>query len=450
MPYILNSEKDTREMLKTIGIADAGALFAHLPKGIKLDDGLDLPKGLSELEAKKRIQGLASKNKTVDHYNSFLGAGYYDHYVPSAVNFILSHSNFLTAYTPYQPECSQGILQAIYEYQSYICLLTGMDVSNASMFDGASAAAEGGLMALRVTRKNKIVVAGNIHPEYRKVLNTYLSGMPFKVVDVALDSSGLLNIAALNNAIDADTGVCLFQSPNFFGLIEDIAKLSALAKERGVLTVMATNPISLGLLKAPGVMGIDIVCGEGQPLGGSLNFGGPGFGFLAAKESCLRQMPGRIVGRTKDRNGKSAYCLTLAAREQHIRRDKATSNICSNQSLNAITAAVYLSVLGKNGFKAVAYNSSSNAQYLYDRLTQMRGVRLPYGKAFFNEFVWECDDVLMVLNKLKEKGIIGGYYLGNDFTQYKNAVLTCCTEKKTKNEMDDFINTLALILHGQH
>jgi len=448
MPYILNGDKDVKEMLKTVGVRTVDELYSHLPDAIKLREGVDLPKGLSELDTRRKVTALAEKNKTLGRYNSFLGAGYYDHYVPSAVNFLISHSNFLTAYTPYQPECSQGILQAIYEYQSYICLLTGMDVSNASMFDGASSAAEAVLMALRISRKQKIVVAGLLHPEYAQVLNTYLSGLNLKVVEVPAAANGAIDLKALQGALDSDTGVCLFQSPNFFGLIEDIEKISALAKANNTLTVMATNPMSLGLLKAPGTLGVDIVCGEGQPLGGSLNLGGPGFGFLAAKNDCLRQMPGRIVGKTKDRDGRTAYCLTLAAREQHIRREKATSNICSNQSLNAITAAVYLSVLGKEGFKSAAANSCANAQYLYKRLKEMRGVSLPYSNLFFNEFVWTTENAINILNRLKEKGIVGGYYLGKDFVNHKNAVLSCCTEKKSKEEIDTFINTLALILHG--
>jgi glycine dehydrogenase subunit 1 len=231
-------------------------------------------------------------------------------------------------------------------------------------------------------------------------------------------------------------------------LIEDIEKICALAKANNILTAMAVNPMSLGLLRSPGELGVDIVCGEGQPLGGALNLGGPGFGFLAAKNDCLRQMPGRIVGKTKDREGRIAYCLTLAAREQHIRREKATSNICSNQSLNAITAAVYLSVVGKDGFKSAAVNSCANAQYLYKRLKEMRGVTLPYGNLFFNEFVWTTENAVNILNRLKEKNIIGGYYLGNDFANQRNAVLSCCTEKKSKEEIDIFVNTLALILHG--
>jgi len=448
MPYILNTDKDVKEMLKAVGARTLDDLYSHLPAEIKLRDGVDLAKGLSELDTRRRVSSLAAKNKTLGQYNSFLGAGYYDHYVPSAVNFLISHSNFLTAYTPYQPECSQGILQAIYEYQSYICLLTGMDVSNASMFDGASSAAEAVLMALRISRKSKIVVAGAIHPEYRRVLATYVSGLSFRVVEAPAAANGMIDLKELPGVFDGDTGVCLFQSPNFFGLIEDVEKICALAKANNILTAMAVNPMSLGLLKSPGELGVDIVCGEGQPLGGTLNLGGPGFGFLAAKNDCLRQMPGRIVGKTKDRDGRIAYCLTLAAREQHIRREKATSNICSNQSLNAITAAVYLSVMGKEGFKAAAMNSCANTQYLYKRLKEMRGVALPYGNLFFNEFVWTTENAVNILNRLKEKGIIGGYYLGNDFTNQKNAILSCCTEKKSKEEIDTFVNTLALILHG--
>jgi glycine dehydrogenase subunit 1 len=303
-------------------------------------------------------------------------------------------------------------------------------------------------MALRISRKFKIVLAGAIHPEYRRVLTTYLSGLNFTVVEVVASGNGVIDLKELQGAIDVDTGVCFFQSPNFFGLIEDVEKICTSAKAKSILTAMAVNPVSLGLFKSPGELGVDIVCGEGQPLGGTLNLGGPGFGFLAAKNDCLRQMPGRIVGKTKDREGRIAYCLTLAAREQHIRREKATSNICSNQSLNAIIAAVYLSVVGKEGFRAAAVNSCANAQYLYKRLKEMRGVSLPYSNIFFNEFIWTTENAVNILNRLKEKNILGGYYLGNDFTNHKNSILSCCTEKKSKEEIDSFVNTLALILHG--
>ena len=374
MAYILNTSKDIKQMLKAIGVNSVDELYSHLPDEIKLQDYLDIPAGLSEYEVKKALTLLSEKNTALDRFNSFLGAGCYDHYVPAALSYILSHSQFLTAYTPYQAECSQGILQAIYEYQSYMCLLTGMDISNASLFDGASATAEAVLMALRLTGKKKIIVCGMVHPEYRQTLDTYLSGFDFTVKEVKYGRDGLINLQVLSDEVDEDTACCLFQSPNFFGLIENIEEVVSLAQKVKALTVMVTNPMSLVILKDPASLGVDIVCGDGQPLGGSLNFGGPSFGFLAAKKEYTRQMPGRVVGKTVDKSGKEAYCLTLQTREQHIRREKATSNICSNQSLNAIGAAIYLSLMGREGIKEVAMNSFSNAQYLYQRLTEMRGV----------------------------------------------------------------------------
>ena len=316
MPYILNGAKETQEMLKTIGAKSTDELFASIPFSVRLKNGLGLEAGLSELEVKKHVTALARENKTLDSFNSFLGAGYYDHYVPSAVNFILSHSQFLTAYTPYQAECSQGILQAIYEYQSYICILTGMDVSNASMFDGASSVAESALMAMRLTRRSKIVVAGSLHPEYLQVLNSYLTGIDNKAHVVDFCKEGHVDFNLLKDAVDGQTAAVIIQTPNFFGIIEDTHNIVTIAKSAGALTIAVVNPMSLGVLNSPAQWGVDIICGEGQPLGGSLNFGGPGFGFMAAKKDHLRQMPGRIVGRTKDTQGRTAYCLTLQAREQ--------------------------------------------------------------------------------------------------------------------------------------
>lgn len=423
-------------------------LYSLVPSKIKPDSPLNIPDGKSEQEVKRIVKELSNKNTPLDKFNSFLGAGCYDHYIPAALPFILSRSQFLTAYTPYQAECSQGILQTIYEYQSFLCLLTGMDVSNASLLDGASAFAEAILMSLRITKRRKVLLVGIIHPEYKETLYTYLSGLDFIIGEVDLGDDGLVDMEALKRTIDNDTAACVFSSPNFFGLIEDIEGLVAMAKANGTLTVMDTNPLSLSIFKEPGLLGVDIVCGDGQPLGGSLNFGGPSLGFLTARKDYLRQMPGRIVGKTKDLEVKDAYCLTLQVREQHIRREKATSNICSNQSLNAIAAAIYLSLMGGEGIKDVALYSLSNTQYLYQRLKEIRGVKLPYSSCVFNEFVWEVEDAPRIIETLYKKNIIAGYYLGNKFSQHKNSILSCCTEKKSKEEIDNFVNTLAEVLHG--
>ncbi len=448
MPYILNTDEDLRKMLKVVGVSSIDKLYSSIPSRIRLGNPLNIPKGCSEQEVRKAVKGLSEQNTTVNKLNSFLGAGCYDHYIPAALSFILSRSQFVTAYTPYQAECSQGILQTIYEYQSFLCLLTGMDVSNASMLDGASSFAEAVLMSLRITKRRKIILAGVIHPEYRKTLYTYLAGFDFIIEEVSLRDNGLVNREALERTLNEDTAVCAFSSPNFFGLIENAEDLAAIASAKGALTVMITNPLSLALFKEPGSLGMDIVCGDGQPLGGSLGLGGSSFGFLTARKDYLRQMPGRIVGKTKDSEGKDAFCLTLQTREQHIRREKATSNICSNQSLCAITAAIYLSLVGREGLKEAALYSLNNTQYLYRRLKQVRGVKIPYLPQVFNEFVWETEDAWRVKDELYKRNIIIGYYLGDKFSQHKNGILSCCTEKKSKEDIDNFVNTLAEVLHG--
>ena len=448
MPYILNTKKDFQLMLKEIGISSIDQLYSQIPSQIKLNTSLNLGDGLSEFEVKKRLKSLALKNSTVDKFNSFLGAGCYDHYIPAALETILSRSEFLTAYTPYQPESSQGILQAIYEYQSFICLLTGMEVTNASLFDGASGLAEAVLMALRISKRKKIILAGAHHPEYIQTLETYLGGFNFILERIKPAQDGLIDLAALKLAVDSDTACCVIQSPNFFGLVENVKEAVDLAKKEKALSIMVTNPLSLAILKEPAALGIDIVCGDGQPFGTNLNFGGPSFGFLATKNEHLRQLPGRIAGKTQDKEGKEAFCLTMQAREQHIRREKATSNICSNHSLNAIGAAIYLSLLGSQGLKMAALSSFNNTQYLYQRLKEIRGVNIPYPSRVFNEFVWEADNAPDIINKLYDKNIIAGYYLGELFPEYKNKILSCCTEKKNKEDIDNFINALAEVLHG--
>lgn len=448
MPYILNTQKDIKDILKFLGLSSVEELFKQIPEQLKLKNALNLHKGLSEYETKNVLMGLADKNISVDRCNSFLGAGVYDHYIPAVLSYILSMPQFLTAYTPYQAECSQGILQVLYEYQTYICLLTGMDVSNASLFDGASALSEAVLMALRMNKKNKILISKNIHPEYKETLKTYLSGLGFIINEVGFNNNGVVDNQSLFECLDDNVSCFAFQSPNFFGLIENVRELVKEVKGKGVIPIMVTNPLSLAILKEPGMLGVDIVCGDGQPLGGNLNFGGPSFGFLAVEGKYIRQMPGRIVGKTIDEEGKEAYCLTLQTREQHIRREKATSNICSNQSLNAIGAAVYLSLLGKEGFRDAALYSFSNVQYLYKRLKEIRGIKVPFKPRVFNEFIWEVEDAPIIIEKLYKRNIIPGYYLGDKFPQFKNCILSCCTEKKNKKNVDSFINAVAEVLHG--
>lgn len=442
MPYILNTEAQIKEMLEVIGVSSVEDLYSQIPFEIKLKEPLNLPRGLSEFEVKKKIEALSEKNTPLRKFNSFLGAGCYDHYVPAALPFILSQPQFLTAYTPYQAECSQGILQAIYEYQTYMCILTGMDISNASLLDGASALAEAVLMALRITQRKKIIVLKTIHPEYRQTLKAYLSGLDFKLQEADFGEDGFINIPLLEKLIDNDTACFAFQNPNFFGLIEETGKTVEILKRRGVLAIMAANPLSLAFLKDPFSLGVNIVCGDGQPLGGNLNFGGPSFGFLATRKDYVRQVPGRIVGKTEDKEGKPAYCLTLQTREQHIRREKATSNICSNQSLQVIGAAVYLSLMGKDGIKRTANNSFNNAHYFYSQLKSLKGVTVPFSDKFFHEFVWEVKNAKKVINKLYKRKIIAGYHMEKFHPRFKDRILSCCTEKKSKEDIDSFVDAL--------
>ncbi len=447
MPYILNTDTDTKQMLKTVRAASVDDLFKRIPSQIRLAGPLNIPQGVSEMEAQARLEKLSEKNARLSSFNSFLGAGCYDHYVP-AVSGLLSGSPFVTAYTPYQAECSQGTLQAIYEYQTYLCILTGMDVSNASLLDGASALAEAALMALRLSGRRKIIIAGMIHPEYEKTLRTYVSGFDFEIETLAPSSQGIADLPALKQALDARAGCLIVQSPNFFGLIEEAEQCAAMARAAGAVMVMVTNPLSLAVFKEPAALGVDIVCGDGQPLGGNLNFGGPSFGFLATKNEFLRQIPGRIVGKTTDAAGNTAFCLTLQTREQHIRREKATSNICSNHSLNVIAALLYLALMGRQGLLDAAVYSMSNTRCLYKRLKEVRGVSIPFAPNFFNEFLWEVNDAQAVLDQLRRKRIIAGYFIGNHLRNFPNGIISCCTEKKMKSDIDLFVNTLGEILHG--
>ena len=440
MSYILNTKEDIKEMLKIIGKNSLEDLFSHLPKEIILNKPLNLGDGLSEQEVKEKIKKLSLKNKPISEYNSFLGGGLYDHYIPSAVKYLSSLPEFTTAYTPYQAECSQGILQAIYEYQSYICLLTGLDVSSASLLDGASSFAEAVLMALRINKRNEIIISSLIHPEYERTLRTYLSGFNFKIKKVGFTESGNLNLKELENLINKDTSLIAFQSPNFLGYIEDVENIVHLAKSIGALSVMITNPLSLVILKEPAKFGVDIACGEGGFLGGDLNFGGSCFGFLATKNEYVRQIPGRLVGRTTDLDGNISFCLTLQTREQHIRREKATSNICSNSSFNAIRAAIYLSLLGKDGLYKVALYSLNLAHYLYKRLKEIKYISFPFGGYFFNEFTYRIKDSKKFFRKLYKKKIIPGLLL--DKFNFGDCILISCTEKKTKEDIDNFISTI--------
>lgn len=449
MSYIPHTEKDIQEMLKVIGVEFVENLFKTIPDNLRIKKPLNLPTPLSEQELIQEMTTLSKKNATVEEYVSFLGAGSYNHYIPSVVNHLISRSEFYTAYTPYQPEISQGTLQAIFEYQTLICQLTGMEIANASMYDGASATAEAVLMARRINNRSKVILSSAIHPEYREVVNTYLSrnGDNIKEVFYCTETGRTLP-EAIGKLLDKDTSCVVIQQPNFFGSIEDIKAISEVVhKNNSILIVAITEPISLGLLKPPAELGTDIVVGEGQAFGNGLNFGGPYLGFFATSEKYLRQMPGRLVGQTADKNGKRGYVLTMATREQHIRREKATSNICTNEGLCALSAAIYLTALGKNGLMEIARLNLSKAQYLKNKLKDIKCIKSAFTAPTFNEFVIEVEkEPDAMLKTLLKKGMIAGLPLKRIYSELSKHILICITEMNTKGQMDELVERLGKIV----
>jgi glycine dehydrogenase subunit 1 len=433
MTYTPNPPQVVQEMLEAMGLRDINELFIDIPEELHLSRELDLGESLSELELRKKMNELAGKNVSIDDYPSFLGAGAYDHYIPAVVEHVLSRSEFVTAYTPYQAELSQGVLQSIFEYQSMICSLTGMEVSNASMFDGGSSLAEACSLAVDATRRKKILAAGTINPRYLEVLHTYAHGKGIEVVTIS-DHDGLFDADEMIKMIDKDTAAAVIQFPNFYGFLEpEIEKLEAAVHKVKGLLIMAVDPISLGILKPPADWGADIAVGEGQSLGNPLSFGGPYLGFFAVNKKLMRRVPGRLVGETKDLDGKRAFVLTLQAREQHIRREKASSNICSNEALCALAATVYLSIVGPKGLGSIAVRCHELACYARSRL-QDAGFSL-YQVPFFKEFPVRLSDPLAANRALLKEGIIGGYELGD-------ALLFAFTEKRTKKEIDKMVDVL--------
>ncbi len=446
MPYTPHTPEQVQEMLRAIGIASVDELFSGIPQGKLLARNLRLPNFLTEDKILRIIDALCAQNMTTKELNSFLGAGCYEHFIPSLVGYITSKPEFSTAYTPYQPEVSQGTLQAIYEYQSFICLLTGMDVTCASLYDGASALAEAVLMALRIRGQKKIYVSTLVHPEYRQVLGTYGKGIPLKLIDIPYQTDGTFDHEYLAGKIDNDTAAVILQRPNFFGIIEDTKKIAEICHQYGALMIEVVNPLALSVLGLPQEYGVDIVVGDGQPLGQGLHFGGPSFGFLATKTEFVRKIPGRVVGRTIDKDGKEGFVLTLQAREQHIRRQHATSNICSNQSLNALAACVYLACLGEEGFRNVGEACLQNAHYLMKSLTRIPGIRLPFSGPCFNEFVISCEQSNSIYKKLLRRGVLFGFPLRKFYPELKNHLLLSVTELKTQEAMDSAIHILQEIL----
>lgn len=446
MRYIPHTLQDTVEMLREIGINQVDELFADIPQSIKFKGNLNVPGPLSELELARHVNSLAQKNITVDQYVNFRGAGAYQHYIPSAVRHILLRSEFYTAYTPYQAEISQGLLQAIFEYQSMICQLTGMDAANASMYDGASAMAEGALMACAATRRTKVLVSKTVHPEYREVLHTYARGPQLQVEEVDI-SQGCTDHTHLKELLDKDVAAVIIQQPNFFGALEDLAPLTQATHELKALLITCVDPVAMGLINSPGSYGADIVVGEGQGLGIPLSYGGPYLGFMACTNKLTRRMPGRMVGQTVDKQGQRAFVLTLQAREQHIRREKATSNICSNQALCALAATVHLSLLGQHGLRQVAEQCLKKAHYTHQQITGLQGFEPVWSAPFFKEFVVKVPVSVGEINQhLMDQGIIGGLDLGEYYPELKNHMLFCVTEVHTKRD----IHRLVTVLGGIH
>lgn len=433
--YLPMTQHDRDVMLKTLGNTSTEQLFSDIPEEVRMHRPLDLPKGLSEWELFSTFKALANRNQKLDEVISFLGAGAYQHYIPSVVEAVVSRSEFYTAYTPYQPEISQGILQAIFEYQSLTATLFGMQAANASLYDVQTAVGEAALMACSYTRKNRVVISQTVHPESSAVLSVYARGQKTDIVQTSMIDFQT-DLDALEQVLSDDVAACIIQYPNFFGNIEDVRKIADMAHACGALLIVSCNPIAMGLLEAPGVLGADIVVADGQSLGNSLSFGGPYVGMIATTKELLRKLPGRIVGETKDSEGKRGFVLTLQAREQHIRREKASSNICSNQALNALAASVYLSYLGKQGLIEVASLCLKKAHYAADMFAKA-GFALVSSGPFFHEFVIDLgQNSEHILDTLTQEGIFLGYPLQTVFPELQGHVLIAITEVNTKAQID--------------
>jgi glycine dehydrogenase subunit 1 len=432
MSYTPHTPEEIREMLAAIGVGSIGDLFRPIPEELRVRS-FDLPPGISEFEMMARLQEMAAQNGRVV---PFVGGGYYDHVIPAAVDHLAGRSEFYTAYTPYQPEVSQGALQALFEYQSAICSLTGLEASNASLYDGGTALAEAAMMALRVTGRDRVILDGAINPFHRAIVRTYLANLPVETVELP-PANGMTNRQALDGMLDGRCAAVMVQNPTFFGCVADYSDLAAQVHKSGALLVSTVYAVSLGILKTPGEMDVDIAVGDGQNLGNHLSFGGPAFGFIAAKKQYIRNMPGRIVGETVDREGRRGFVLTLQAREQHIKRHKATSNICSNQSLCALRGLIFLVSLGKRGLVELARLNRDKAEYAKRALAAVRGVTIPFNGPTFNEFSIRlpkrADDVVA---SLLQRGIAAGVPLGSYYPGEENSLVVTVTEKRTREEID--------------
>ncbi|MCE5248898.1 aminomethyl-transferring glycine dehydrogenase subunit GcvPA [bacterium] len=446
MRYLPHTEDSIATMLESVGAKTLDDLFSHLPGDCVMKGPLNLPAAMNEWELNRHMDALASTMCAMPDCTAFLGAGCYEHYVPTVVSNLLGRSEFLTAYTPYQPEVSQGTLQGIYEYQTLVCRLLGMEVANASMYDGASALAEAVLMAFRITRKRKVALSRAVHPLYRDVVKTYLTPLGFEIVEIPFGEDGRTDLAAIQNT--SDLAAVAVQSPNFFGCVEDLTGISGHAHRNGALSVVSfTEPIAYGLLKNPGSQGADIVCGEGRSLGLTQSFGGVSLGMFAAKMDYARSMPGRLVGKTVDKNGRRGFVITLSTREQHIRREKATSNICSNQSLCALGAAMYMACLGRTGLRDLARINYNKAQYFRELLNKA-GFETRFESPVFNEFVVRAPRSFeQAYNRLAERKIVAGLPLAEYYPELEGCYLMCVTETKTKDDIDGFVKEVKACLN---
>jgi glycine dehydrogenase subunit 1 len=439
--YLPMTEEDKRAMLETIGVSSVDELFSDIPEKVRFKGEYNIKAAKSETALMKELFMMADRNADLKRNVSFLGAGVYDHYMPVIVDHVISRSEFYTAYTPYQPEISQGELQAIFEFQTMICELTGMDVANSSMYDGGTALAEAAMLSAGHTKRKTIVVSSAVHPEFRDVLKTYAKGQYLDVVEVPV-KDGVTDVEALKGLVNEEVAAVIVQYPNFFGRIEPLKELEEIIHANKALFVVSSNPLSLGVLTPPGKFGADIVIGDAQPFGIPTAFGGPHCGYFAVTTKLMRKVPGRLVGQTVDDQGRRGFVLTLQAREQHIRREKATSNICSNQALNALAASVAMTALGKKGAREIAAANMQKAQYAKN-IFKENGFEVAYDGHSFNEFVIKLNKPVKEMNqKLLQKGIIGGYDLGRDYSELSNHMLIAVTEQRTKEEIDTFVKEL--------
>ncbi|HAG99831.1 MAG TPA: aminomethyl-transferring glycine dehydrogenase subunit GcvPA [Ktedonobacter sp.] len=445
MSYIPNTREDQETMLARLDLPSLEALLAPVPENVRLRRPLELPPALSEPDLKRVLYAMAAKNKNLDTVISFLGAGTYDHAIPSVVPHLQRRSEFLTSYTPYQPEVSQGMLQAIYEFQTMVCQITGLDIANASLYDGATAMVEAVLLAVGPGGRGEVVISQGVDPQYRRVLHTYAHARGFQVKEVPI-RDGLTSIEDLNEAVSATTSAVVIQQPNFFGSIEDMSAIEPIAhKGKAVFIATITEPASLGILASPGEYGADIAVGEMMSFGNTMSFGGPALGFMASKQKYMRLLPGRLVGQTIEEGGEkqTGYVLTLQTREQHIRRERATSNICTNQSLLAVGATIYMAAIGKQGFRELGELCLQKAHYAYRQITALPGFEPVFSAPFFDEFVIKSPVPTQKLQQhFEQADIIGGYDLGLDYPDMENCLLFCVTETRAKEEIDRLVAVL--------